>query len=194
MNTKAFFDSIRKDLFAGKLKASQVEGINAILAEYNRLCVNDLRKLAYILATAYHETDKSLQPIREYSRGKGRPYGKKLKMSGQPYALPDFIYYGRGLVQLTWYENYVKMGKILNLDLLNNPDLLLTMEVSVKVLFEGMLKGASSFGDFTGVALEHYFTPTKTDWVGARAIVNGKDARDKIAKEAQLFYKALTLQ
>lgn len=194
MNTKSFYDLIRGSLFKGKLSAKQVEGINAILAEYERICVNDLRKLAYILATAYHESAQTMQPIAEYGKGKNYDYGKKLKMSRKPYTTPDKLYYGRGLVQLTWYENYANMGKILGLPLLEQPELLLTMDVSVKVLFEGMLKGKSSFGDFTGKSLENYFTADKTDWVNARRIINGTDAAQKIAGHAEAFYEALTAE
>lgn len=199
MNNKAFFDSIRASLFKGVLSSKQVEGINAIIAEYNRLCVNDLRKLAYILATAFHETGYTMQPITEYNKGGSLPYAKKFKMGGGPgkrvaYTSPDKLYYGRGHVQLTWYENYQGMGKILGIDLLNKPELMLTMDVSIKVLFEGMLRGKSSFGDFTGKALEDYFTPTRSDPYNARRIVNGINKAVTIQKYYDKFYIALTLQ
>lgn len=194
MNTKTFYDSIRATLFTGSISTAQFKGLEAILLEYDRLCVNDPRKLAYILATAYHETAKTMQPIAEYGRGKNYDYGKKLKMSRKPYTTPDKIYYGRGFVQLTWYENYANMGKLLGVDLLNNPDLAMTMDIAIKILFEGMLKGKSSFGDFTGKSLEDYFTTTKTDPLNARRIINGMDAADKIKGYYDLFYKALTAQ
>lgn len=193
MNTKSFYDSIRTTLFKGSISAKQFQGIEAILNEYNRLCVNDLRKLAYILATVYHETAKTFQPIEEYGKGRNYDYGKKLKMSRQPYTTPDKLYYGRGFVQLTWYENYKNMGRILGLPLLEQPELLLTMDVSVKVLFEGMLKGKSTFGDFTGKSLENYFTASITDPVNARKIINGLDEAQTIAGYYRLFYGALTL-
>ena len=194
MNTKSFYDSIRRTLFSGSISSAQFQGLEAIITEYQRLCISDLRKLAYILATAYHETAKTMQPIAEYGKGKGRDYGKKLKMSRKPYTTPDKLYYGRGHVQLTWYENYANMGKLLGVDLLNNPELALTMDVSVKILFEGMLKGKSSFGDFTGKSLEHYFTPDKTDPLNARKIINGMDAAERIKGYYDLFYGALILQ
>lgn len=199
MNTKSFFDSIRSSLFKGSLSPKQVEGINAILAEYNSLCVNDLRKLAYILATAFHETAYTMQPVEEYGKGGNLPYAKKFKMGGGPgkrvaYTSPNKLYYGRGHVQLTWYENYQNMGKILGIDLLNSPELMLTMDVSIKVLFEGMLRGKSSFGDFTGKSLEDYFTATRSDPYNARRIVNGIDKAVTIQKYYDKFYIALTLQ
>lgn len=188
MNTKSFYDSIRANLFGGKISSKQFEGLEAILQEYSSLCINDLRKLAYILATAYHETAKTIQPIKEYGLGKGYDYGKKLKMSRKPYSTPNQIYYGRGFVQLTWYENYDAMGKQLGIDLLNNPDLMLNMKYSIDAMFIGMTKGM-----FTGKKLSDYFTDSKTDWVNARRIINGTDAAEKIANYAKIFYNALTL-
>lgn len=188
MNTKSFYDSIRASLFGGSISGKQFEGIEAILTEYNRLCINDVRKLAYILATVYHETAKTIQPIPEYGKGKHYDYGKKLKMSRKPYTSPDLIYYGRGHVQLTWYENYAAMGKALGIDLLNNPDLMLTMEISIKAIFKGMTKGM-----FTGRKLDDYFTDSKSDFLNARKIINGMDKAELIKGYAEKFYKALIL-
>jgi len=110
-------------------------------------------------------------------------------MSRKPYTIPDQLYYGRGHVQLTWFENYQAMGKALGIDLLNNPDLMLTMDVSVKATFLGMTKGM-----FTGKSLSDYFTDSKTDPLNARKIINGLDAAQKIRGYYDLFYGALTLQ
>lgn len=192
-NRPLFFDRLRGSvLFPDRISAKQVEGLEAILNEWERQGLKDKRRLAYMMATAYHETGHTMQPIEEYGKGKGRDYGKKLKMSRQPYETPDKLYFGRGLVQLTWYENYKAMGKLLGLDLLNNPDMTCTMEVAVKIMFEGMLQANSKFGDFTGKCLEQYFNLTTEDWVNARKIINGLDCAEKIAKEAKIFYSALS--
>lgn len=189
MNTKSFYDSIRSELFKGSISSKQFEGIEAIIKEYNERCINDPRKLAYILATAYHETGKDMQPIPEGGKGKNYDYGKKLKMNRQPYSTPNQLYYGRGLVQITWFENYQAMGKKLGLDLLNNPDLMLTMKPSVDAIYYGM-----TLGMFTGKKLSDYFNATKTDWINARRIINGMDKAELIAGYAKTFYKALTLE
>jgi putative chitinase len=189
MNSKAFYDSIRQTIFKGSISAKQFEGLEAIINEYNSRCLNDLRKLAYILATAYHETAQTLQPIREYGQGKNYDYGKKLKMSRRPYVLPNKLYFGRGHIQLTWYENYEAMGKALKIDLLNNPDLALQMDISIKILFEGMTKGM-----FTGKKLADYFTADKSDAFNARKIVNGLDSSKKIEGYFNLFYGALIMK
>src|SRR5688572_1317960 len=124
MPRKAFYDEIRDSLF-GKMTQGQVNGIEAILNEWDKSGLTDKRWLAYILATAYHETATTMQAIREYGFGKGKAYGK-------PHPKTGHIYAGRGLVQITWYENYLKMGKILGIDLVNNPDLALNIDVAVK--------------------------------------------------------------
>jgi putative chitinase len=191
MNRKQFYDSIRQSLFGGKLSEKQVEGMEAILNEWDKRKFTDLRWLAYIMATVYHETAHTMQAIEEFGKGNGRKYGRKLKMSGVAYEKPDKIYYGRGWVQLTWYENYEKMGKLLKLDLLNNPELALKTDVSAAITFEGMTKGISGAGDFTGKSLEMYFNDTKDDPIGARKIINGVDKANTIALHHQKFLNAL---
>jgi putative chitinase len=197
IDRKKFFDHVRGNLCSGGLTSGQVEGMDAILDEWEERGLKDLRHLAYINATAFHETGGSMQPVKEWGRGAGKPYGKKLKMGGGPnkripYTKPDHIYYGRGHCQLSWYENYELMGRLLGIDLLNNPDKALEMEVSVKILFEGMLKAASSFGDFTGRCLEQYFNETTDDPINARRTVNGTDKAELIASYYYVFLKALT--
>jgi len=192
MDTQKFFDSIRETLFNGKLKSSQVEGIESILAECKLAGITDKRWIAYMLATVIHETARTMQPIKEYGEGKKYDYGKKIKMSRKTYTTPDKIYFGRGYVQLTWYENYSGLGKLLKIDLLNNPDLALDKKIASRIMIEGMTKAKSSFGDFTGKCLEMYFNEKVTDWVNARKIINGLDKAELIAGYAKKFYEALS--
>jgi len=196
INRKHFFDTIRTALFAGSINQSQVEGMESIICVWETGGYKDLRWLAYILATTFHETGQTMQPVRELGKGKGYPYGKMLKRGGGPgkripYSTPQQIYYGRGYVQLTWYENYESMGRLLSIDLLNNPDLALQPVIASKIMFEGMTNGNSHFGDFTGLSLENFFNDKKCDWVNARKIINGLDCASKIAGYAKLFYEAV---
>lgn len=191
IDRKYFYDSVRQSLFGGKLSASQVEGMEAVLVEWEKEGLTDLRWLAYMLATFYHECGKTMQPIEEWGKGKGRPYGKKIKHSGVAYAMPDKIYYGRGAVQLTWFENYQLMGRLIGVDLLNNPEKALELPIAIKILFEGMLKGASSVGDFTGKCLEMYFNDTTEDWINARRIINSLDVANLIKGYGLKFRDAL---
>lgn len=187
INRIAFFNRTKTHLLFTKLLNGQVQGMDAILNEWEaNPAYKDLRWLAYMLATAYHETGKAMLPVEEIGRGHGRIYGGKVKKDGTTYALPNKIYYGRGLVQITWYENYLTFSKRLNADFLNEPELTLTMKYSIKIMFLGMTQGL-----FTGVNLARYFDDKKEDWTNARKIINGKDKAELIALYGQRFYECL---
>lgn len=183
MDRAKFYKSIRP-LF-GKLKQSQVNGMEAVLDYWDGdKSLTDLRHLAYIFATIFHETARTMLAIEEYGKGKRRAYGAIDPKTG-------FAYYGRGLVQLTWASNYKKMGKILDIPLYEQPDLVLDLNISVAIIFEGMMTRKSFMGDFTGKSLENYFNKTKDDPVGARRIVNGTDKAVMIAGYHRKFLEAL---
>jgi putative chitinase len=179
---KFFFDNVRAKLFNGTLTQSQVDGMNYLLEvwewgfEANN--PNDgTMWLAYALATFFHETAQTMQPIEEYGKGSGKSYG-------QPAGPYDQCYYGRGHVQLTWEDNYKngqqycqdRYGKDVNI----YPDAsgMLDSETSALVSYDGMV-----YGWFTGVGLPKYFSKSKgiEDPVNARKIVNGTDQASKIA-------------
>lgn len=187
INRPAFYASIRASLF-NTLKQSQVYGIDAVLNEWEAQGLTDLRWLAYMLATTYHETARTMQAIEEYGKGKGRAYGRKIKMDRTTYDKPDQLYYGRGLVQLTWYENYKHFGDLLNIDLLNKPSLALDLKTAIDIMFLGMKTGL-----FTGIGLPKYFNDTTEDYIGARKIINGKDKAELIAGYAHKFLAGLLL-
>ena len=186
-------NNIEQSLFNGRLTHSQRTGIEFKLIAFKKYGVTDIRHKAYMLATSYHETDKKMQPIEEYGKGRGRPYGSKLKQNRKPYTHPDKIYYGRGDVQLTWYENYELMGKLLNIPLLEQPELALEPDISAEILIEGMMHGKSNRGDFTGVSLETYFNNHKSDPVQARRVVNGLDKATTIAGYYYKFLEAMQI-
>ncbi len=167
IDRKAFFDGIRPDLFGGTLAQPQVEGIDAILDEWEARKLTDLRWLAYMLATTYHETNKTMQPVRE---------AYWLSEDWRRRNLRYYPWYGRGYVQLTWEENYRKMGRHLGVDLLGNLDLAMDPRIAAAIMFEGMMRG-----DFTGKSLEMYFSDGTDDPVGARRIINGTDKDELIA-------------
>lgn len=179
MNRAAFYDLARQHPFDGRINVSQVKGTEAILDAWEASKLTDNRWLAYMLATAFWETDRTMLPIEEYGHGKGRSYGIPDPKTGK-------AYYGRGLVQLTWNYNYEKMGKLLGLDLLNNPELALNATIASRIMFIGMGNGI-----FTGRKLSDYFTPTLTDWFHARRIINGLDQATRIAGYASAFYAAI---
>jgi putative chitinase len=194
-----FFESVRP-MFGGRLTQSRVDGLTAILdaAEGEFAPINS-RWLAYILATAYHETGRTMQPVREMG---GAPYFHKMydplshdpgraKLAKREGALPGdgVIFYGRGLVQITWRSNYAKFSTMLGVDLVGNPDAALELKHSVAIIFQGM-----RYGMFTGRNLADYFpeNSSASDWRGARRIINGTDKADDIAGYAKAFYGAIS--
>jgi hypothetical protein len=188
LDRRVFFNEVRKTRFPRGLEQSQVNGINALLDAFNKAnAFPDPRHAAYTLATAYHETAKTMQPVAEYGKGKGHAYG-------QPAGIWNQAYYGRGFVQLTWMANYQKAttelrrsGAIgLDEDLVRNPELALRLDVAAAILIYGM-----SEGWFTGKKLADYLDANNTDYVNARRIINGTDRAAMVAGYARDFEKAI---
>ena len=129
---------------------------------------------AYVLATAYHETAHTMKPVRE--------------MGGEKYLKSKayYPYVGMGYVQLTWKRNYEKAGKKLGVDFVSNPKLLLEAKYAAPILVIG-----SKEGWFTGKKLDDYITIYRSDYVGARRIINGTDRATLIANHALAYDKLL---
>lgn len=181
LNHKVFYDSIRVDL--GALTTANVAGFELVLAEAKKRNT-PIADLAYINATAWWESGKTMQPVRE---------AFWLSEAWRKKNLRYYPYYGRGLVQLTWLENYRKVGDFYGLDFVNNPDLVLDPQHSVNILFDGMANGW-----FTGKRLDDYIDDLDEsddedlrEFVNARRIVNGTDKQLEIGRLAIGFEKAL---
>jgi len=134
-------------------------------------------QLAYVLATAYHETAHTMKPVRE---------AFWLSESWRRKNLRYFPWYGRGFVQLTWEANYIRAGKELGVDLTTNPDKVMEPAISAKILVHGSAKAW-----FTKYRLSDFITLQKSDFVGARRIINGTDKARAIAKLARQYDDAL---
>ena len=199
-NRQKFFDAVRDNPFPGVLNQSQVDGMTAFLRIWEATPFTDTRWLAYMLATTYHETGASMQPIEEYSKGAGAKYGV-------PHEDTGLVYYGRGWPQLTWHENYVHAEKEINerklipgvfvndvtVDLVNHPEQMLAYEPSGAVQFYGAAEGWFR-RDSKGVpeTLERYFNATLEDPYNARNIINGRlDKATEIEGYYRSFYAAL---
>lgn len=199
IDRRFFFDSARDTLFKGTLDQPQVDGMTAILDFWEaRMPDADPRWLAYILATAFHETAFTMQPVREtlaatdaraveilenaYASG-------KLSWVKTPYWRPDEdgkSWLGRGLVQLTHKRNYEAMSVLTGLDLVAEPDRAMEMDAAVSILIEGMVQGS-----FANHKLADHLNETTDDWVNARRIVNGTDRAEKLAGYGKTFLAAI---
>lgn len=138
-----------------------------------------VNQTAYILATAAHETGH-FRTLEEDSRGVGYQYGIPNSRTGE-------VYYGRGYVQLTWYDNYKQFEDKLDLPLTTEPDIIVTdYGVAANILVYGMMNGS-----FTGASLPNYVNDTATDYWNARKVVNGTDKAEGIKQIAEQYQTAL---
>ena len=187
-----FFARVRASPFAGSLSQSQVDGMGAVMdAAPADLPITHL---AYCLATTFHETARTMQPVKEYG---GPAYYTKMydpkgsrphvaKALGNIFPGDGAKFAGRGYVQLTGRSNYARAAGITGADLVDNPDLAMKPDLAARIMFEGMSKGW-----FTGKKLADYFGAGKDDPVDARRIINGLDCAEAIAGHHRAFLKAL---
>ena len=199
IDQKIFFDRVRTSLFAGKLLPERVAGMTFLLDAWETRHVDqDTRWLAYALATAYHETGFTMQPVSEqggavYLTYMYDPQSSNPRRAAQALANGNLHpgdgvkYCGRSYVQLTWANNYRRIGGLIGIDLLSHPERALEPDIAARILFEGMIGGW-----FSGVGLARYFNAQTTDWKNARRIINGLDCADNIAGYAKALYVALS--
>lgn len=181
----AFFATMRQKF--GPLKQSQVEGTEAIL---DAMAGVPLAHAAYLLATPWHETGETMQPVREsYWMSEG---WRKRNLRYYPH-------YGRGYVQITWLKNYewldaasaadglTKPGEILaNLDLAMRPD------IAALALVKGVSEGRyDSQGKTMAQRLPTKGRATVAQYTDARRLVNIQDKAREIAAYAVDFEQAL---
>lgn len=206
MNRSAFYSAARPLLFAGKLTQAQVEGMEAIFNEWDKAGHSDPRWLAYILATAHHETGARFAPVEEnlnYSAKRltqvwptrfptiaaaapyannpqklaNKVYGGRMGNTGPE---DGWRYRGRSLVQITGKDNYDKYG------LADDPDSAMKIETAAHIIVDGMVNGR-----FTGLTLRAFFDHDTDNPVGARKIINPDGNGAKIAKDYAVYLKAV---
>ncbi len=183
-----FFDCYKSAY--GSLNQSQVDGIESLLTSLEADAdVDDERWAAYMFATVKHECANRWQPIEEFGKGKGHPYGKPVTITGSDGQTYTNVYYGRGYVQLTWDYNYKKMSAELGMDdtLLIHPEQVLDPDIAYKIMSYGMRNGS-----FTGRSLSKYINDAGCDYVNARRIINALDQADLIAGYAEKLEACFT--
>jgi len=202
IDKKQFYTLFKKLLGNNRLLTKQLEGFEASFAEWDlwvakKWTDNDLRKLAYILATDWHESAFTMQPIRE--KGGAAYFIKKYwdnlkvrKWLGNLSIQDAIDFCGKGKPMITGRGNYAKMGKILGYPLDKKPDLMFNLKIATEVMFEGMMSGRSFKGDFTGKQLSNFFNATTNAPIAARTIINGTDRAEDIAEIHYLFLECLT--
>jgi hypothetical protein len=95
-------------------------------------------------------------------------------------------YFGRGLVQLTWWNGYARSSIAFGygLELLFNPEKVKEYDVAYEIMVKGMTTGG---GYANRKKCSMYFTDSKTDYVTARAMINGVERAVEIGALAQAF-------
>jgi hypothetical protein len=117
---------------------------------------------------------------------KGRKYTCPVSKTYTDAKGTELAFYGRGYVQLTWWENYAKAGvnQGAGLAYLTNPKLVMEPATAYAIMTLGMRTGK---GFANGHKLSDYISGTECDYVGARHMVNGTDCAQQIAGIAQVF-------
>lgn len=205
MRPDIFYSTLAESkLFGTSLKQGVVDTLNIISDTYYAFYAPtaDPDHLAYLYATAYHESyhaalNPQWAPVREgFARTNAGAIAAvaRLRMEGkisENYALPQEngkSYYGRGWVQITWPQNYRRMGARLNLPLYDNPDLLLDPKVAAKALVVGSVEGL-----YTGKKLSDFDNIDGSfQAYNARRVINGKDKAEKIKDHYEVFLRAIT--
>jgi putative chitinase len=178
MDAAKFFATVRARL--GPLAQSQVDGFDTVLSSLDGL---PLAHAAYALATPWHETAKTMQPVRE---------AYWLSEDWRREHLRYYPWYGRGYVQLTWEPNYRRADAELGLagTLIADADRAMEPVIAARILRRGMVEGW-----FTGVRLASVLpsrgVATREQYMDARTIINGHDKADLIEDHAQVFERAL---
>jgi predicted chitinase len=182
------------------LKQVQVDNLNFILDKLDASqSLTRLSEYAYVLATLKLETADTFAPVEEAYWIK--PESRRIAVLKKMYAGRRTIihpsgklYTGRGYVQLTHIDNYVKMNKYVQkefpgYDLVENPDLACEPEAAWIILEAGMSKGL-----FTGKKLSNYFTDSKHDFYNARKIINGLDRAGLVQAYAEKYREVLGVE
>lgn len=198
-----FYDFLRSNHMLGpKISPTEFEGCDKII----RACAVagwPVSYVAYALATAYHETAHTMQPIKEiggtayftrmYDINGNRP--AKAKELGNLTPGDGARYPGRGYVQLTGKKNYAKATAKLralgiDVDLVANPDRAMEPMIAAIIMVYGMLEGW-----FTNRKLPDDLPSrgpaTLRQFVLSRDIINGTDKDDEIAAYAIDFQTGL---
>jgi hypothetical protein len=165
-----------------RAQANRDKSVPAIIAAARARQLSDAQ-IAYVLATAEHESD-SFRTLEEYSSG--TQYEGRADL-GNTRPGDGALYKGRGYVQLTGRLNYTRYGEVAGLRLATLPIIVMNWPaLSVFIIVDGMLRGV-----YTGRRLADFVNATKQDFFNARQVINGHDRAEKIADQASDWLRQL---
>ncbi|MBB4860335.1 hypothetical protein HNO88_003678 [Novosphingobium chloroacetimidivorans] len=151
-----------------------------------------IRLSAYLLATIDQETAGQFVPTTEL--GSDQALATMYGASGaRRRSLRNVkegdasLFRGRGYVQIVGRDNYARVGKLLGIDLEEEPERALEPAIALEIALAVVLDDS-----FTGRGVTRYITPKTNDYVGARRVVGGGlNNAEKIAERARMFEAAL---
>lgn len=150
--------------------------------------ITELRWAAYMLASTWFETGGAFLPVEEAGRGAGRDYGTPQAFTDRRGRSFNHVYFGRGYIQLTWLENYLRLGEALGMGdtLAADPRRALDPDIAYRVMSCGLRDGL-----FTGRRLSSFVGADDCDYLGARQVVNATDGAQQIANAATVVESLL---
>lgn len=129
--------------------------------------LTDPLHFTYILAVAEHETDMGRIMTEEGSKSYFNYLeGRKDLNNNQPG--DGYRFRGRGFAQLTGRISYTNWSRILNVDIVGNPEYMTDPAVAARVLAQGCRDGK-----FTGRKMSTYLGNGKKDVYNSRRVING---------------------
>lgn len=161
----------------------------------------DIPKISYMLATARVECYDWINGVFFGPRAEGISYEKAeidygvgqtarradyARKMGNAADGDGFKYRGRGLVQITWKGKYSTFESLLNVPLVDHPEMACEWDVALRIMVIGMTQGT-----FTGSSLKDFINESTTNYHDARQIINGFDKADIIAGYAKKFEEIL---
>ncbi|WP_201271599.1 N-acetylmuramoyl-L-alanine amidase [Sinorhizobium meliloti] len=152
------------------LAAFARESIPVIFSECRKQDVATPAQIAYVLATAEHES-KCGRFMREIWGPTAAQRGYEGRRGlGNDQRGDGFRFRGRGFVQLTGRANYRTWAELLGADILANPDLVATdASLAARILVQGMREGRFRGGH----KLSDFLASEEPDFFNARDIING---------------------
>jgi hypothetical protein len=173
----------------GRIDPVKQQNIERLLSAIEAdVAVTDVQWAAYMLATVKHECADRWQPLEEYGKGAGRPYGDPVTVVSADGQSHMNTYYGRGYVQITWKDNYARLGRAIGVNdqLMIFPERALDPSIAYRIMSEGMRRGL-----FTGRKLGDYINDHRCDYRLARQIINSLDQADRIAAYSNVLEEIL---
>jgi predicted chitinase len=181
------------------LAQSQVDNLNFLLDRLDESISITRLSDSYVLATIKLETADTFAPVKEAYWIK--PESKRIDVLKKLYRGKTSIihpcgnlYTGRGYVQLTHIENYIKMNdyvkeKYPDVNIVEEPDKACDKNIAWIILEKGMSEGL-----FTGKKLADYINDSGYDFYHARRIINGMDRAGLVQAYAEKYYSVFSFR